>query len=165
MSALGQGLNALLESSMETKTKELILKHLNDAGRCLASLSHNITYNRRKMLTPLLSKTVKEVAEQTTPTELLFGDNLRDQIKTARLLENESKELKATYSTTPKRSYVSKKGGGAKTYSAGPSSSSYQGNVNRPARRRPLVRETWQHKGRPSQKRYSTEKDKYSRRK
>nr|CAI5833868.1 unnamed protein product [Callosobruchus analis] len=36
------------------------------------------------MLTPLLSKTVKEVAEQTTPTELLFGDNLRDQIKTAR---------------------------------------------------------------------------------
>nr|CAI5833867.1 unnamed protein product [Callosobruchus analis] len=44
MSALGQGLNVLLESSMETETKELILKHLNDADRCLASLSHNITY-------------------------------------------------------------------------------------------------------------------------
>nr|CAH7746934.1 unnamed protein product [Callosobruchus chinensis] len=142
MAALGKGMDVLFQSNLEGQMKEVILKYLNDAGRCLASLSHNITHNRRKMLIPLLSKTVKEVADKTTPTKLLFGDNLRENIKTAKLLENEGKELKATYSTTPKKMYtLKKKGRGTNTYygsifvpsgkpeSPGPSTCSSEGDV------------------------------------
>ncbi|VEN44114.1 unnamed protein product [Callosobruchus maculatus] len=161
MAALGKGMDVLFQSSLEGQMKETILKYLIDAGRCLASLSHNITHNRRKMLTPLLSKTVKEVADKTTPTKLLFGDNLRDNIRTAKLLENEGKELKATYSATPKKTYLIKKGGGAQTHTAG-TSSSLQGNQNRPARRRAQVRETWHQRGRPSHRRYQAEKENYT---
>nr|CAI5831241.1 unnamed protein product [Callosobruchus analis] len=100
----------------------------------------------------LLSKTVKDVAEKTTPTKLLFGENLRDQIKTAKLLENESRELKASYSTTPKKTYFVKKGGGAQTPTTGPSSAFFSENQNRPAGRCTHVRETWQQKGRSSLK-------------
>nr|CAH7727400.1 unnamed protein product [Callosobruchus chinensis] len=164
MAALGKGMDVLFQSNLEGQMKEVILKYLNDAGRCLASLSHNITHNRRKMLIPLLSKTVKEVADKTTPTKLLFGDNLRENIKTAKLLENEGKELKATYSTTPKKMYTLKKRGGAPTHTRA-ASSSFQGNQNRPAHRHAQVREMWHQRGRPSHRRYQAGKEKYNRRK
>nr|CAH7750637.1 unnamed protein product [Callosobruchus chinensis] len=164
MAALGKGMDVLFQSNLEGQMKEVILKYLNDAGRCLASLSHNITHNRRKMLIPLLSKTVKEVADKTTPTKLLFGDNLRENIKTAKLLENEGKELKATYSTTPKKMYTLKKRGGAPTHTT-EASSSFQGNQNRPAHRHAQVREMWHQRGRPSHRRYQAGKEKYNRRK
>nr|CAI5857454.1 unnamed protein product [Callosobruchus analis] len=89
------------------------------------------------MLIPLLSKSVKTFADKTTPTKLLFEDNLRDKIKTAKLLENEGKELKVTPSTTTKMTYALKQGGVAQTHT-----SSLQGNQNRPARRRAQVKET-----------------------
>nr|CAI5870238.1 unnamed protein product [Callosobruchus analis] len=64
------------------------------------------------MILPLLAKNVKELAETTVPTELLFGDELGDRIKSAKMAETTGKSIKATY-TAPHKSPYPKTGGGA----------------------------------------------------
>nr|CAI5838358.1 unnamed protein product [Callosobruchus analis] len=113
-SALGSGLNILLQQdqNISPSVKESLLKPFGDAGRILANIFASISSNRRNMILPLLAKNVKELAETTVPTELLFGDELGDRIKSAKMAETTGKSIKATY-TAPHKSPYPKTGGGA----------------------------------------------------
>nr|CAI5851673.1 unnamed protein product [Callosobruchus analis] len=99
LSALGSGLNILLQQdqNISPSVKESLLKRFGDAGRILANIFASISSNRRNMILPLLAKNVKELAETTVPTELLFGDELGDRIKSAKIAETTGKCIKATY--------------------------------------------------------------------
>nr|CAH7748210.1 unnamed protein product [Callosobruchus chinensis] len=114
LSALGSGLNILLQQdqNIPSDVKESLLKPFGDAGRILANVFASISSNRRKMILPLLAKNIKEIAETTVPTELLFGDELGDKIKSAKLAETTGKSIKATYTASHKSPYP-KTGGGA----------------------------------------------------
>nr|CAH7746849.1 unnamed protein product [Callosobruchus chinensis] len=163
LSALGSGLNILLQQdqNIPSDVKESLLKPFGDAGRILANVFASISSNRRKMILPLLAKNIKEIAETTVPTELLFGDELGDKIKSAKLAETTGKSIKATYTASHKSPYP-KTGGGAMKR---PHSQYIPENRYRPTRRAVNVREARSYRGRYSRKQEGGERIRQNRRK
>ncbi|KAJ8913813.1 hypothetical protein NQ315_002719 [Exocentrus adspersus] len=146
IAALGQGLNTLLEDqeNIPAEMRQKLLSPLWDAGRIFADLFYNFTQTRRILITPLLSKAVKEVAEKTTPEKFLFGDQFGDKIKSAKMLEKVGKELLPQTSSfkNAKVIRVGERGGGKRSLP-----SNQAGNRYRPTRPK---RETKSFTGLPS---------------
>lgn len=149
LTALSTGLNVILEhnENIPKDIREKILTPLWNAGRIFTNLNHEVTQTRRNLLIPLLNKSVKEIAEKTNSTNLLFGEGLGEKIKCAKILEKTGKELlgQNPIPKTP-RSAGPREREGAKRIS------NYSGNRYRPTRFR---RESKPFKGRPSRETYN----------
>nr|CAI5849797.1 unnamed protein product [Callosobruchus analis] len=106
-----------------------------------------------------MNKETKELLEKCPPSNLLFGPDLTEKVKTAKSIQAASKDLKAVPSTSGFNKPVQKKGGGRQ--SRGQSYNTTPHNtLNRFRPIRPL-RETGS-KGRISR---DSHKDRYKKRK
>lgn len=141
IASLGKAINVLLDDDNDISRKNL-LTDLNNTGRILSNLFNNISVTRRLLITPLLSKNMKEIAEKTVPDKLLFGPDLAEKIKTQKVLETTGKDLKAPQPVRQK-SYKTR-GGVSRQPVSQPTTAL---NRQRPVRRQ---RETRSYKGRPS---------------
>ncbi|VEN44121.1 unnamed protein product [Callosobruchus maculatus] len=151
LSALGLALNATLEdeANIPRQTKEKILVPMADAGRILCNLFNLISHKRRQLITPMMSKQIKNLVEKVPPGEYLFEANLGEKIQALKALEKAGKEIRPVHaSPLPLRAqpYVptnaeKTRGGGSKP------SPSTQGNRRRPFHHKGGMRTQ---KGRPS---------------
>lgn len=99
--ALSKGMEVLLTNKRIPKEiKENLLEYLSDSGRILTDLQYNITMVRRNLISPSLSKSVKEAVEKTKPINFLFGTDLTEKVKEAKTLERTSKDLRSAPSTS-----------------------------------------------------------------
>ena len=94
MSALGEAITMILNDEEETIDRLKLLQNLGDAGKLLAQLHYQISSARKAYIAPVLTKQTKELLQKTSPSTLLYGNNLSDIIKTARSTEKLGKDLK-----------------------------------------------------------------------
>ncbi|CAH1106622.1 unnamed protein product [Psylliodes chrysocephalus] len=112
--ALGLRLNVILKDTenIPSEIKEELLTHLSDAVRLFTNLFHRLTMSRRNCILLLLSENIKEVVEKSHPTDLLFGDNLSEHVKSAKHIVSLSKALcPAPKNLTAVRKCQKKEGG------------------------------------------------------
>lgn len=86
-------LGSALQFNMKDQKLEAI-KKLNDASRLLCDSLFMDTRGRRSLLLSVTNKNMKEFLIQSEPGSFLFGDNLTDQIKTAKSVQKSGEELK-----------------------------------------------------------------------
>ncbi|KAB0796704.1 hypothetical protein PPYR_10765 [Photinus pyralis] len=158
-SALASAVHLILENK-EIISQDLtarLLAGLRDASRIHLDLLHQMSL-RRTLIYPSLSKSVKVIVEKSTPLQFLFGNELGEQIKAAKLVAKAGKDLKAppvshtstvsSRRTLPKFARGEKGGESAnlsRPYNSGPL------NRNRPAR---STGRAQPQKGQPSKTRY-----------
>ncbi|KAJ8983767.1 hypothetical protein NQ317_006099 [Molorchus minor] len=120
MSAIGTGINVILndKGAIPKEQKEKLLCYLGDSAKILADLAYHSSQLRRTLILPQMDKSVREMAETTSPGIYLFGDDFGGKVKELKAMEKTSKDLKPTYSGAEKRPNQSKKfrkgGGGTK---------------------------------------------------
>lgn len=130
---LAQAINALLASN-EPPHFDNILSLLADTGRLLTDLFFTMSKHRRYNISQNLNKSLKDVLQEDTPGEFLFGQALADRIKTAKSLQKSSLDLKAAKAP---RSQPEKRGGVTKsTVMVAPSGSGNRRSPIRTSRRR-----------------------------
>lgn len=116
LSALGAALNTIFEEgeNIPNVIKEKLLKSVVDSSRILCNLFNNISYVRRSLVSPMLSKSVAEIVSKTPPEDFLFAADLNEKIKAAKQLEKIGKDLRFT-NRLPSASFPRKERGGAAT--------------------------------------------------
>ncbi|CAG9817149.1 unnamed protein product [Phaedon cochleariae] len=87
LAALGAGINILLKEEDNKENKNTVLGLLSETGNLLTDVHYNMSLTRRGLITPTLSKTVKELTSAPPIEKLLFGSNLGERIKTAKAVE------------------------------------------------------------------------------
>lgn len=139
IAALGEALNLLLESKedLPIQLKEKLLNPIWDSGRLLTNLFNGMTQVRRTLVAQVLTKQIKEVTDSTAPGEFLFGAELGEKIKQAKMLDKATKELMPSTPKQYKKAATTKTnlttGGGGKRQAY---TSYHAGNYPRPVRRR-----------------------------
>ncbi|KAB0801329.1 hypothetical protein PPYR_05683 [Photinus pyralis] len=96
-SALASAVHLILENK-EIISQDLtarLLAGLSDASRIHLDLLHQMSQLRLTLIYPSLSKSVKVIVEKSTPLQFLFGKELGEQIKAAKLVAKAGKDLKA----------------------------------------------------------------------
>lgn len=101
IAALGKAMDILLEDKGDTpkELKEQLLATLSDSGRIFSDLSFTISAMRRTLIMPSLNKTIKDLVEKTVPLKFLFGADLGEKVKEAKLIERAKKDLKPDHIT------------------------------------------------------------------
>lgn len=107
LSALGKGITMILKDEEEPLDRLELLEKLADAGKLMAQLHFQVSSARRAFISPILTKSMKNLLQTTKPGSLLFGEKLTEKIKTAKSMEKIGKEIKA--SPLPSTSGTSKK--------------------------------------------------------
>ncbi|XP_050313013.1 uncharacterized protein LOC126748058 [Anthonomus grandis grandis] len=97
LAALGSSLNKILGQENNDQLKAIITE-LSDTGKLLTDLHHYVSISTRYVIIPSLDDSLRQVVVKTTPDSKLFGSDFADKIKTARDLEKNSRDLKATKS-------------------------------------------------------------------
>lgn len=149
VSALAKGMNSLLEDreNIPPDTKGELLMSLGDSGRILSNIFYSISNTRKELITPALNKSLRDLVSKTSSGEFLFGSDLGDKIRTAKLLEKTGREMKAfqpTPTVPPKRYRTTDRQTGGKPQQA-------HLNKRRPVRHQ--ARETGPQRGQPSRQR------------
>ncbi|KAF6210509.1 hypothetical protein GE061_013615 [Apolygus lucorum] len=168
LSALGANFNILLDplTDIPNETRKFLLANSVDSAKLSTHLFHKISINRRNAIFPLLHKNVREQCDKTPPNNFLFGSDLSEKIKSAKMLEAAGKDLRPPQTSNFPKPKVSsyrisdKKKGGDKI-DGGRSTTQNQGNSSRPSRQ---PRQSATHKGRRSsnsRKNWSTHQKKY----
>lgn len=105
IAALGMGIHNILSDSenLPLAYKEVLLPCLSDAGRLLTNLFHDLSMARRSFIYPYMNKNTKELLEKCPPSNFLFGPDLSEKVKLAKTLQNASRDLKPTLSTSGTR--------------------------------------------------------------
>ncbi|KAF6204853.1 hypothetical protein GE061_019016 [Apolygus lucorum] len=168
LSALGANFNILLDplTDIPNETRKFLLANSVDSAKLSTHLFHKISINRRNAIFPLLHKNVREQCDKTPPNNFLFGSDLSEKIKSAKMLEAAGKDLRPPQTSNFPKPKVSsyrisdKKKGGDKI-DGGRSTTQNQGNSSRPSRQ---PRQSATHKGRrssSSRKNWSNHQKKY----
>lgn len=82
-------------------TKLKCFELINDALRLLGDVYHSNSITRRALLLMNVKMEWKEILNQVPMSEFLFGDDLEDKLKAAKILEKSSQDLKITKSKKP----------------------------------------------------------------
>lgn len=93
LAALGKCMTDILSNTLFAQMKDSVIPQLSDTARILLDLFHSMSMQRRAMITPLLSKSVKEVVKKEDPGRLLFGPDLGERLRTLQSLEKSAKDL------------------------------------------------------------------------
>lgn len=161
IAALGKGIDYILsdKENLPSTQKDVLLPCMSDAGRLLADLYHDLSMARRSFIFPYMNKETKEILEKCPPSNLLFGSDLSEKVKTAKSIQAASKDLKAVPSIHGFNKAIPKKEGGRQM-----KGHQIYGNLNRFRPTRP-PRETGS-KGQTSKEtRQQPYKERYRRRK
>uniref|UniRef100_A0A146KVP1 Uncharacterized protein n=1 Tax=Lygus hesperus TaxID=30085 RepID=A0A146KVP1_LYGHE len=160
LNALGGNMNTLLDPKTEIPNdlrKSLMANNI-DAAKFAANTFFKISINRRNTMYPYLHQNVREQCDKLPPTQLLFGLDLSEKIKSVKLLQAASRDLKPPTSNTfakPKTTSFTqqseRKKGGERVERRGTYN---QGNYSRPSRQQP--RQTTTYKGQTSTYKPST---------
>ena len=94
LSALGQGINLLLDNSGEGLDVIKLLEYLSDAGKLITHLHNAETIARRAFIAPGYSNSVKLILDESNRDTYPFGNDLMDKINEVSSLEKISKTLK-----------------------------------------------------------------------
>lgn len=105
---LGSILSRLLNKE-EVKSIELIEKS-SDSCRILVDLQRDETLTRRLLIVANIRASLKETLKTAEVDEFLFGKQLEEQVKAAKLLEKSTKELKLPEKTATKNVLKNTKG-------------------------------------------------------
>lgn len=102
LSALESVLSDLLKRNTPEATK--LVATLSDTARILVDLQRDESITRRLIITANINPSLKETLNATVMDEWLFGKDLDDSLKTAKVIERASEELKpiSESSTVPK---------------------------------------------------------------
>ncbi|CAG5108033.1 Protein of unknown function [Cotesia congregata] len=96
LSTLGQGITMIIRDEEEPLDRLELLEKLADAGKLMAQLHYQVSSARRAFISPILTKSIKNLLQATKPGSLLFGEKLTEKIKTAKFMEKIGKEIKAS---------------------------------------------------------------------
>lgn len=96
LSALGQGITMILKDEVEPLDRLELLEKLADAGKLMAQLHFQVSSARRAFISPMLTKSMKNLLQTTKPGSLLFGEKLTEKIKTAKSMEKIGKDIRAS---------------------------------------------------------------------
>lgn len=107
LSAMGKSMSLLLNdsSNITKEIRDVILTPLGDASHLLTHAFFVVSDSRRKLVLPTLNKSMKDILENTSPGEFLFGSNISESVREAKSLQSTGKELKAlpsSFSFTPR---------------------------------------------------------------
>ncbi|KAJ8980208.1 hypothetical protein NQ317_002221 [Molorchus minor] len=93
MSAIGTGINVILndKGAIPKEQKEKLLCYLGDSAKILADLAYHSSQLRRTLILPQMDKSVREMAETTSPGIYLFGDDFGGKVKELKAMEKTSK--------------------------------------------------------------------------
>lgn len=72
----------------------MLLENLSDAARLLADIQHDDSLMRRNMILSNLNTSLKDTLNCSPVDEWLFGKDLDEQLKLAKVLERASKDLR-----------------------------------------------------------------------
>ncbi|CAG9770610.1 unnamed protein product [Ceutorhynchus assimilis] len=101
ISAIGKGLSSLLTDSNSLDAKNQLISRLSDGAKLLTDVHHNLSLNRRQLVTSSLNTSIKEVIQGTPVDDLLFGQNLAEKIKAAKEVERSVFKLKEPSKVIP----------------------------------------------------------------
>ncbi|CAH2011600.1 unnamed protein product [Acanthoscelides obtectus] len=96
-SALGKCMNYVIneiKNNVDSDLKMHLLPHLADVGTFMTQLFHEISTTRREYISQLLSKSVKDTIKETIPGEYLYGTDLAEKIKMAKIAEKAGNDLR-----------------------------------------------------------------------
>ncbi|KAJ8673812.1 hypothetical protein QAD02_005074 [Eretmocerus hayati] len=104
LASIGETLSVLTSRGSSDDTP--IIGALSDACRLIADTIYDESMIRRGLALSNVSSTMKEALSETTPDEYLFGSNLPDTLKAAKLIEQSAEDLRASKpaAKTPKNS-------------------------------------------------------------
>lgn len=90
------GLVNLTKDLIQTQSidKIDILKRISEVSQILLDLHHEETFNRRKLIVPLLDKNFWNIIKGVKRDDLLFGTKLGENIKTSKDIERSSQQIK-----------------------------------------------------------------------
>nr|CAI5865099.1 unnamed protein product [Callosobruchus analis] len=95
LAGLGKTLTQLLEVQNKEDCNLLVIELISDAARLLADLHCQKTEKRRAPLNLTLNKEVAVVLKETPADTWLFGENLSERIKSAKVMERSSQDLQS----------------------------------------------------------------------
>ncbi|CAG9761305.1 unnamed protein product [Ceutorhynchus assimilis] len=101
ISAIGKGLSSFLTDSNSLDAKNQLISRLSDGAKLLTDVHHNLSLNRRHLVTSSLNTSIKEVIQGTPVDGLLFGQNLAEKIKAAKEVERSVFKLKEPSKVIP----------------------------------------------------------------
>lgn len=122
LAALGRTIDLMLTLNPPDRAK--YLEPLNFVMRLLTDLLHDETEIRRNLILKNIKASFKDVLKDLPPDSFLFGSNLSEKIKAAKVLKNSTKDL-----VIPQRSN-SEKEKNSKNYSGPPLRKSFRRNFN-----------------------------------
>ncbi|KAJ8687834.1 hypothetical protein QAD02_023628 [Eretmocerus hayati] len=93
LTALGSAVSSLLTCKNYSRVK--LLETLHDTGKILSELHHEQLESRKACILPITNKNMKSVLQKAKPDEYLFGSNLSDKIKEAKVMEKVGNDLKS----------------------------------------------------------------------
>lgn len=93
LAAVGKTFLTVLDKYKEQDNLE-IFEQLSDIGKLLADLQHEESAIRKSLILSNLNPSFKDVLNEATPDEFLFGNQLEEKMKAAKALETSQKELK-----------------------------------------------------------------------
>lgn len=92
LASLGKSLSLVLKTNHPEHLT--LLENLSDAARLLADVQHDDSQIRRSLILSSLNTSVKDTLNSSPVDEWLFGKDLDEQVKAAKLLERSTKDLK-----------------------------------------------------------------------
>lgn len=101
---IGTALSALSQATellISKETPEKVLKPLSDACRLLCDYHNVQTKTRRNFVISAVKPELKDMLINTSRNEFLFGENLNEQIKTAKNIQKSGEGLKVTPKSNP----------------------------------------------------------------
>jgi len=98
---VGKALNFLLcNEKIDKENKNILITNLGDAGKILTDVHHNISLGRKAGISPLFEKNVKDLLlKSKIEGGFLFGIDLAEKLKAAKVIEKTAKDLKQQKNT------------------------------------------------------------------
>lgn len=102
LSALSSLLSTLLKK--EEINKLQFIENLSDSCKILVDLQRDESLTRKSLILSNINASLRDTLKETDVGEFLFGQQLEEKLKAAKLLEKSSKELKPTGKNISKQS-------------------------------------------------------------
>ncbi|XP_071637821.1 uncharacterized protein [Temnothorax longispinosus] len=93
IAGIAKALNSTLEGDPENKLG--LVEHLSDTARLLVDLQRDETMIRRSLIIKNVKSSYKDTLKDTLWDEELFGKGLAEKLKTTKVLQQSSKDLKS----------------------------------------------------------------------
>ncbi|XP_063990564.1 uncharacterized protein LOC135169456 [Diachasmimorpha longicaudata] len=94
LAALGAAVSLMVDPPEEGLDEDVFTDYLSHTGQMLADIFYQQTVARKSFITPLFNKTMKPTVDTMLTDEWLYGENLKEKVKTAKEIERASSDIK-----------------------------------------------------------------------